>query len=289
VTTMDAADPNYVAARRILLDALVALEAHRDGVIVVGAQAVYLRCEDIDLAVAPYTTDGDLAIDPSRLRDAPPLEMAMIAGDFELRRRPEGHIEPGVWVRAASVGEEGDLGSVDLIVPASVAAALGGRRAARLGVHGKRAANRAVGLEAALVDHSPLLIESMEATDIRRIDAEVAGPAALLVAKAHKVHDRVASGRPARIDDKDAADVLRLMQSTDPRLVSDKLNFLANDPVAGPVTIRAMTYLEELFGRRGRPGTEMASRALRVAMDPDTVAVICSAYVAAVTQAVRHK
>lgn len=36
-------DPEYVAARRVLLDALAALLAQRNAVVLVGAQAIYLR------------------------------------------------------------------------------------------------------------------------------------------------------------------------------------------------------------------------------------------------------
>jgi hypothetical protein len=53
-------DPIYVEARRVLLDALTALAPQGSAVIVAGAQAVYLRAGDADVAVAPYTTDGDL-------------------------------------------------------------------------------------------------------------------------------------------------------------------------------------------------------------------------------------
>jgi hypothetical protein len=61
-------DELYVIARRVLLDALDALGTHRAAVILVGAQAIYLRVGETDLAVAPFTTDGDLAIDPPCLR-----------------------------------------------------------------------------------------------------------------------------------------------------------------------------------------------------------------------------
>jgi len=70
-------DKLYILARRVLLDALDALGAHRDAVILVGAQAVYLRTGDADLAVAPYTTDGDLVLDPAILGLTPPLESAL--------------------------------------------------------------------------------------------------------------------------------------------------------------------------------------------------------------------
>lgn len=36
-------DPEYVAARRVLLDALDALGTHRKAVVLVGAQAIYLQ------------------------------------------------------------------------------------------------------------------------------------------------------------------------------------------------------------------------------------------------------
>ena len=54
-------EPEYVAARRVLLDVLEALNAHRKAVILVGAQAIYLHVGEGDLAVSPYTTDGDLS------------------------------------------------------------------------------------------------------------------------------------------------------------------------------------------------------------------------------------
>ena len=62
-------DPEYVAARRVLLDALDALGMHRKAVVLVGAQANCLRVGPGDMAVAPFTTDGDLALNPDVLDD----------------------------------------------------------------------------------------------------------------------------------------------------------------------------------------------------------------------------
>lgn len=67
-------DPRYVQARRVLLDALEALAPYRDAVILAGAQAVYVRTGLTDVGIAPFTTDGDLALDPSLLGAVPPLE-----------------------------------------------------------------------------------------------------------------------------------------------------------------------------------------------------------------------
>ena len=43
--------PEYVAARRVLLDALAALEDHLDNLVLVGAQAVYQHTGETDLNV----------------------------------------------------------------------------------------------------------------------------------------------------------------------------------------------------------------------------------------------
>lgn len=58
-------DPQYVVARSVLLDALEALEAQREAVVLVGAQAIYLHTGAIELAVAEFTTDADIILDPA--------------------------------------------------------------------------------------------------------------------------------------------------------------------------------------------------------------------------------
>jgi len=63
-------DPLYVRARAALLDAVEALSTHRDAIVLVGAQAIYLHSGDADLAVAAYTTDADFAVRPDELADA---------------------------------------------------------------------------------------------------------------------------------------------------------------------------------------------------------------------------
>ncbi len=275
----EALDPRYVEARRALLDALIALSPHGAAIIVAGAQAVYLNTGDADFAIAPFTVDSDFAVNPSLLGDDPQLERAMQSAGFHLSIRPEGHVEPGIWVTPAQIGGRSELIPVDLIVPEG-AATPGGRRGARLGAHGNRAARRILGLEAALVDHSPREIRSLDAADTRSITAEVAGPAALLVAKAHKINDRVGGDRVHRIRDKDASDVVRLMQTTAPSTLAPVFEALVADPIAGAPTRVSLEYLRQLFGRRGRPGVTMASNALRIAMDPDTVEVICTSFIA---------
>jgi hypothetical protein len=75
--------PEYVAARSVLLDALVALEGHLDNLVLVGAQAVYHHTGAANLNVPLMTTDADLAVNTSGLADAPEIGGV-------LRRAPGG-------------------------------------------------------------------------------------------------------------------------------------------------------------------------------------------------------
>lgn len=279
---MAAIDPQYVAARRVLLDALEALAEHKQAIIVAGAQAVYLRTGEGEIGIAPYTTDGDLAIDPAILKDEPQLETAMRAAHFT-----RSLTEPGIWLATTTVDGEELTIPIDLIVPEGVAPP-GGRRGARLGPHGNRAARRAVGLEAALVDHSSMTITALEPSDTRQFEVEVAGVAALLVAKAHKIHDRLASNRPGRAEDKDAADVYRLMQTSSPTDLAARLATLREHETAGPVTEAAIGYLVELFGRRNGAGIQMAARALQLAIPEEQVVTLATDYINRLTTAVEN-
>ena len=50
----------YIEARRVLLDALGALSQQLDAVVLVGAQAVYLRTADRLPSYQPFTLDADI-------------------------------------------------------------------------------------------------------------------------------------------------------------------------------------------------------------------------------------
>jgi hypothetical protein len=210
-------NPLYMTARSVLLDALEALGSQRNAVIVVGAQAVYLQIGDdtadgpftmdADLSVAPYTTDADFAVAPADLADSPLLEDLMRQADFVLDEQ-----QPGSWVKSVTVDGQRVKVPVDIMVPEGFAPA-GGRRSVRLGPHDKMAARRVLGLEGALIDNDDMEIGAIDDQDPRRFTVRVAGPAALVVAKLHKLHERLESGRQDRIADKDAADVYRIMQA----------------------------------------------------------------------------
>jgi hypothetical protein len=284
---MLAYDPEYIAARTVLLDALEALVDHREAIVVVGAQAVYLRTEPLP-GYQDFTTDGDLALDPALLRPRPGLEEAMRGAGFRLKGEQAGQPEPGIWEARAPTagGSDGVIIPVDLIVPEAVAPR-GGRRGARLGgQHGRRAARRAVGLEGALVDHSPVEISALHDEDDRRVTVEVAGAAALIVAKLHKIRDRAPQG--GRLVDKDAGDLLRLFLAAGVAHATDRFVRLLDDPRSAEVTRLAIAELEPLFGTPRRLGTEMAVRALDGVVEPETIHTICSTFVAGTLSRLRE-
>jgi nucleotidyltransferase-like protein len=249
-----------VAARCALLDALEALAAHRASVIVIGAQAIYMHTGGAAVGLAETTKDSDLALDTRSLSNVPLLESAMIAAGF--RRDPHA-AQPGSWFNADGI-------PVDLMVPESLAGG-SGRRGARIPPHSKHAARRAAGLEAALIDNAPILVTPLDSRDGRAYTANVAGPAALLVAKLHKLGERQST--PGRLVDKDAHDLYRLLVATRTEDIAHTLRQLQDDPLAGPTTHQALTYLADLFATGpDAVGAMMAGRAEQGIGDPLTVA-----------------
>lgn len=249
------AEPLYVRARAALLDAADALAVHRNALVLVGAQAIYLHTGDADFAVAEYTTDADFTVAPADLADAPLLADLLGARGFTPREQPGSWLSPdGIYV--------------DLMVPEFLAGP--GARGARLGPHGKRAARRAKGLEGALVDRDHRTIGALDPDDGRTVELWVAGPAALLVAKIHKIAERVSN--TDRIRDKDALDVLRLLRATATDDLADRVALLRRPDLSSGVTTEAMGQLPRLFGTSDSPGITMAVRAAGAGEDPATIA-----------------
>lgn len=249
-----------VAARGALLDALGALHAHRRSVIVIGAQAIYLHTGAAAVGIAEATKDSDLALDTRILSDEPLLEVAMAtAGFYHDLASPQ----PGSWLNPAGI-------PVDLMVPETLAGDRG-RRGARIPPHSRNTARRAAGLEAALVDHTPMLVTSLDATDDRTYTANVAGPGALLIAKLHKLGERQMT--PGRLIDKDAHDLYRLLVATKTQDMAHTLRHLRDDQLAGPATAQGLAYLKDLFSHGPEAlGSVMAGRAEEGVGDPITVA-----------------
>jgi hypothetical protein len=116
------------------------------------------------------------------------------------------------------------------------------------------------------------MIAALDPADERSFTIEIAGPAALLVAKLHKLGDRDQQD-PARLNDKDAHDVYRLLVAGDTDRLARTLKMLLSSDLAAAPTRVALDYFDELFvGGPDALGSHMAGRAEEFLGDPATVA-----------------
>lgn len=163
---------------------------------------------------------------------------------------------------------------MDLLVPGMLGGA--GRRGARLGVHGQGTAMKVRGLEGALIDHSPVCIKALDNDDPRSYTIEVAGPSALIVAKIHKIVERV-SGPVRRQDDKDAFDVYRVLRAIDTTRLAGGVRVMQEADISAAVAMEAMSCFQEHFGHAAAIGTRMVVRHVEGLEDPDFVSASCVA------------
>ena len=259
---MHGANSLLIEARLALLDAMEALAPHRESVILIGAQAIFLRTGRATFALAEATKDSDIAVDPRQLGEDPRIEEAMTRAGFELNPISR---QPGAWLSPSGI-------PVDLMVPELLAGA-GSRRGIRIPPHSTHAARRTAGLEAALVDQSLMTVHSLN-DDGRSVDMRVAGSAALLVAKLHKLGERASS--PSRLSDKDAHDIYRLLVATDTRGLASTFERLRTEAISEPAATQALTYLKHLFSMPSDLGAMMAGRAETGIGQPEVVSVSAS-------------
>jgi hypothetical protein len=198
----------------------------------------------------------------------PEIESAMSAAGFRRGNRV------GAWVVSRDIAGVASNVEVDLMVPEAVGGP--GSRAARLLGHAKHVARKARGLEAALIDQSATTINALEPVDTRSFSVAVAGPAALIVSKLHKLQERLAEREQRRVDAKDALDVLRLLRAIPTRDLAKTFETLLQTNVSKEVTREARVALKDLFANvRGR-GCLMAVQAAGPLANPDEIAGSCS-------------
>ena len=226
----------YVDARRVLLDTLDLLQAQVPALILVGAQAVYERTGPTTIGGVARTTDGDFLIDADLLAMNPELTRALEDGGFS------HGLNPGSWQSPSGV-------AIDLmVVPGQSGRTSASARAAHLPPHGKWLARPTSGLEACLVDHSPMLITALDPADRREHVLQVAAPSALITAKLIKIEERLPQGA-RRLRDKDAVDILRLLVRIETEELVAGFRLHESDPVAAAVSARALGFLSQQHSR----------------------------------------
>ena len=240
--------PEYVAARKALLDALDLLVDQLDALILVGAQAVYLHAPASVAQRISYTTDSDLVIDPDLLSERPDI------GDILVTAGYTRHESPGTFYNHDAI-------AIDLMVPEGALPPSTRRTAPLLG-QSRPTARRTFGLEVALFDAEPRRITALDPKDQREVTLRVAGPAALVVAKLTKLAERMTGPRTDRVLGKDADDLLRLLRYADATTIGVRLRELTAHEVARPTIEQALGFLEHQVGLRGSPLIDLAVDAL---------------------------
>jgi hypothetical protein len=122
----------------------------------------------------------------------------------------------------------------------------------------------------------------------RSFAVAVAGPAALLIAKLHKIAERVSEREQRRLDDKDALNILRLLQATDTNVLAATLAQLLEIDVARDVTREALVVLKDEFTDPRAAGSQMAARAVGTLMSADEITQSCAVLASDLVQAVER-
>jgi hypothetical protein len=251
-----------IEARRGLLDALDALGTHRDSVILVGAQAIYLHTKGLASPVAEFTRDVDLAFQPELLSDSPLLEDCLKTAGFV----PGDPSMPGRWISPRGT-------PADFMIPNKL---LGNnRRSAGVEPHAKNTARNTKGIEGCLIDKSLHKISSLDKSDEREFEIYVAGPAALLIAKTVKVVERLEGG--GKVENKDSHDIYRLLAAVPLVELVTGIRKLCENDLSEGITRKALEQFSMAFASSSEaPGSKSAGEAERGIGDPEGVAISSS-------------
>lgn len=240
-----------ITSRRALIDVITGLADQRAALTVLGGHAVIEVTQSIPTLPPDDTTrDGDLGIIPQLLSDNPNLSARMTELGYEAARAER----PGVWSPISQRDRSiHDRDSVDLIAPMSLArdglTTNRSIRAARVGAHGKHAVSATRGTELSVLDRQWRTLRSFDGGP--SVDAYVAGPSALLCAKAHKIHDRLDPAEMRRNADrlrpKDFADLYRLLLVITPEDAKSVFVQGIADPTINEAVALGHDYLIEIL------------------------------------------
>ncbi|WP_285723898.1 hypothetical protein [Psychromicrobium xiongbiense] len=244
-----------ITSRRALIDVISGLADQREALTVLGGHAVIEVTQGVpELPPDDTTRDGDLGVTPQLLSDTPNLSARMTELGYEAARSER----PGVWSPVSQRDRSiHDRDSVDLIAPMSLARAdlttsrsiRAARVGARVGAHGKRAVSATRGTELSVIDRQWRTLRSFDGGPT--VDAYVAGPSALLCAKAYKLHDRLDPTELRRNADrlrpKDFADLYRLLLVVTPEETAAVFTLGIADLKIGEAVALGRDYLIEIL------------------------------------------
>lgn len=226
----------------MLIEGLRVLAPQREAITLIGAQAVYEHTASLASVPPTLTTDGDTSITPQHVVADFDIGQALTNAGFTTH--PD---RPGIW----SIDVDGERVALDLLVPEALAGP--GRRGARVPGQDRRAIGRAPGLELVVIDRGLRTLTAFDDSG-DSVDVYVAGPAALLCAKAYKIGERLAElgrGGRNRVKEKDAGDAWRLMAVSDPVAVSKTFADSESDLVIGSAVALGRWFLTDLFSSGG--------------------------------------
>lgn len=244
-------EPEIITSRRALIDVIVGLSDHRDALTVLGGHAVIEVTQHVPALPPDDTTrDGDLGVIPQLLGADPVLEERMKELGYETARAER----PGVWSPVSQRDRDiHDRDSVDLIAPMSLSrdgvTSQRKIRAARVGGHGSKVVSATEGTELSLTDRHVRTLRAFDAGP--EVDVYVAGPTALLCAKAYKLHDRMdpkqLERNPDRLRVKDFADLYRLLLAVTPEEAAAVFATEAENAEIRDAVLLGETYLLEIL------------------------------------------
>lgn len=130
------------------------------------------------------------------------------------------------------------------------------------------------GLEGALVSHSRKTVASLAPNAHRACILNVAGPAALLLAKVHKIGERIEDPDARRHTPlgKDAFDIHRILRPIETVDLASELKHLRLRRLSSHVTTEALSMFRRLFSTTSGMGTEFVVRTVGDLEDPDFIA-----------------
>ena len=98
---------------------------------------------------------------------------------------------------------------------------------------------------------------------------KVAGPAALLLSKVHKIGERLEDGDARRQEQlpKDAFDIYRLLRAIDTAELASEFALLRSHEISSRVTSGTLSTFKSLFGSRSDMGTSLLVRSVGTLKD----------------------